>query len=230
MDPDSYAHALGGSHLAGVRTGLFWLLLGAFVTVFMVTMLAPRMDGLVALPGHRIASPAATASPPRVRLTPAQRMVARRTAVKVALTQVGVRERGGSSNDGRRIRTYRRAVTGAGEQPWDAEPWCADFVSWAWARSGVPIGFGGRGSDYVPELVLWARMTGRWHWARAGYRPRSGDLIVYRSGGSLRGHVGMVVKVKGRRVHTVEGNLRNRVMRRSVTGWAPFVTGFVSPV
>ena len=121
-------------------------------------------------------------------------------------------------------------MLGAGENPSLREPWCADFVSWAWRRSGVPLGFNGLGSDYVPELVAWARLTRRWHWARDGYRPRTGDLIVYRSNGSTRGHIGMVVKVTRGRVHTVEGNWRDQVARRTVVPWNPSVTGFIAPV
>jgi hypothetical protein len=161
-------------------------------------------------------------------LTARQKTIARKTSVKVALQQVGVREV--SNNNSRRIIRFRRAVTGAGENPRDAEPWCADFVSWAWRRAGVPIGFGGRGSDYVPELVAWARLTRRWHGARQGYQPKPGDLIVYRSGGSWRGHIGLVQHLRGGRLSTVEGNFGNRVTRRTVKPWAGDVTGFISPV
>jgi hypothetical protein len=141
-----------------------------------------------------------------------------------------VRESRARANHSPRIVRYRRAVLGPGENPNVAEPWCADFVSWARRRAGVPLGFGGYGSDYVPELVGWARFTRRWHWARTGYRPRPGDLVVYSAGGSRRGHVGIVVKLRGGRLHTIEGNYRDRVSRRVVKPWNPDVTGFISPV
>ena len=228
MSPSTIYRELRDGHSPAARTGLFWLVMGAVVTAIVVFLMSPAIGGLTSLPGHVLDRPAPTARATAPRLTAAQRVAARRTAVRVAIGQVGVRERPG--NRGARIVTYRRAVTGVGENPRLAEPWCADFVSWAWRRAGVPIGFGGLGSDYVPELVAWARLTRRWHWARDGYTPRTGDLIVYRSGGSRRGHIGMVVKVQGGRVHTVEGNLADRVMRRSVKGWAPMVTGYISPV
>ncbi len=229
MSPTTILRELRDGHSPAARTGLYWLVLGAVLTTIVVFFMSPAIGGLTSLPGQFLDRPVPV--PARVeapRLNAAQRMAARRTSVRVALSQVGVRERPG--NRGARIVTYRRAVTGVGENPRSAEPWCADFVSWAWRRSGVPLGFGGRGSDYVPELVAWARLTRRWHWARDGYTPRSGDLIVYRSNGSQRGHIGMVVKLQGGRVHTVEGNLGDRVMRRSVKGWAPMVTGYISPV
>jgi hypothetical protein len=216
---------------AAVRTGLYWLLLGAAVTVMVTVMLSPSMSGLASLPGHVLDRPAERVQPrvaPVRTLTPHQRAVARKRAVRHALTQVGVRER--RANDAPRIRRYRRAVLGPGENPNAAEPWCADFVSWAWRRAGVPLGFGGLGADYVPSLVGWARFTRRWHWARTGYRPKPGDLVVYSAGGSRRGHVGMVVHLRGGRLTTVEGNYRDSVAKRVVPPWAPDVTGFVSPV
>lgn len=229
MDPAAVLRELRGGQLAAVRTGLFALVLGAILTVLVVVALSPSVEGLVGLVGRAIDPPMARHHAPAARLpTPAQRMAARRTSVRVALAQVGVRERG--ANRAARITSYRRAVIGRGENPRAAEPWCADFVSWAWRRAGVPLGFGGRGSDYVPELAAWAKISRRWRWARDGYVPRSGDLIVYRSNGSRLGHVGLVVKVRAGRVHTVEGNLSDRVMRRSIKPWSPQVTGFISPV
>jgi hypothetical protein len=229
MDPASILRELRDGPSGVARLGLFWLALGALVTAMVMVLLSPSMQGLSSIPGHIFDSPV---DEPRVaakpHMTRAQRIAARRTAVKMALTQVGVRERG--INGGARIVKYRRAVVGAGENPRLREPWCADFVSWAWNKAGARIGFDGRGSDYVPELVAWARISHRWHWARDGYRPRAGDLVVYASGGSRSGHVGMVVKTRGGRIYTVEGNLSDSVKRRTVKAWHPSVTGFIAPV
>jgi hypothetical protein len=228
MDLAAIMRELRGGHSVAARTGLSWLLLGTAATVLAVTLMSPSMGGLSRLPGHVLERPSDEFVRVRPRLTVAQRTAARRATVAAALGQVGVRERRANHSD--RIVQYRRAVLGAGERPGLAEPWCADFVSWAWRRAGVPIGFGGLGSDYVPELVAWARLSGRWHAARSGYRPRPGDLIVYEAGGSRRGHIGIVVKLRGGRLHTVEGNFKDRVSRRIVTPWGPKVTGFVAPV
>jgi hypothetical protein len=228
MDLAAIMRELRGGHSAAARTGLSWLMLGTAATVLAVALMSPSMGGLSRLPGHVLERPADEFVRAQPRLTTAQRTAARRSTVTAALTQVGVRER--RTNQSARIVQYRRAVLGAGENPRLAEPWCADFVSWAWRRAGVPIGFGGLGSDYVPELVAWARLSGRWHAARTGYRPRPGDLVVYESGGSRRGHVGIVVKLRGGRLHTVEGNFKDRVSRRIVTPWGEKVTGFIAPV
>ncbi|MCW2955546.1 MAG: hypothetical protein JWO69_415, partial [Thermoleophilia bacterium] len=195
-----------------------------------ITLLSPTMDGLIGLPGHELTEPEpqVRTPAPSTFIPKAMRAAMRASAVRAVSAEVGVRE--WRSNHSARIVTYRRAVTGRGESPFVAEPWCADFVSWAWKKAGSPIGFQGRGTDYVPELVAWARLTRRWHWARDGYRPKAGDLIVYRTNGSMRGHVGMVVRVSKGRVHTVEGNYSDKVSRRTVKPWAANVTGFVSPV
>lgn len=232
MDPASILRELRGSQSAVARTGLLWLGIGTIATLLVIVLMAPSTGGLRLLPGHVLDAPAGRPAAPRgyvqPRLTPLQEAAVRRSSVRMALSQVGVHERG--DNGGRRLVMYRRAVTGAGENPRIREPWCADFISWAWRRGGVRIGFGGHGADYVPELVLWARVSRRWHWARAGYRPRQGDLIVYNDGTSRYSHIGMVVTTTRRRVHTVEGNFRDRVQRRTIKPWGPRVTGFISPV
>lgn len=211
-----------------MRAGLQALLLGTLVVVMVAVLLSPTVAGLTGLPSHILDRPV-DRSKPHVRLTPAQRLAARRTAVRVALSQVGVREHGGA-NRGSRIVAYRRAVSGVGENPRSAEPWCADFVSWAWQRAGVPLGFGGRGSDYVPELSAWAKLSHRWHWARDSYRPRPGDLVVFRSGRSRRGHIGLVTSFNNGWIRTVEGNWSDRVARRTMRPGNAIVTGFISPV
>ncbi len=231
MGPGAILRELRDGQSAVARTGLFWLLIGAGATMLAVFLMSPSMSGLRSLPGHVLDRPAEARKvvrPAPPKLTLRQKNAARKSAVRLALTQVGVREH--RPNHSARIIRYRTAVRGAGENPRAAEPWCADFVSWAWRRAGVPIGFAGLGEDYVPSLVGWARFTRRWHRARSGYRPRPGDLVVYRAGGSARGHVGIVVKLRGGRLHTVEGNYRDRVMRRIVKPWSPEVTGFIAPV
>lgn len=243
MDPLVAIRAAAGGPHSTTRTGLTVLGGGALAAIVVAVLASPVMRGAVPLPGPDAQRAAPTRTFPasraqaqaqvRVRpeLTLHQKAVARRAAVTRASGEVGVAEWGGSTNTGRRIMQYRRAVTTVGENPRSAEPWCADFVSWVWRGAGVPIGFGGRGSDYVPELVLWARLTGRWHASdRGGYRPLRGDLIVYRDGEGRKGHVGLVVRYNGSRLRTVEGNYRDRVSRRSVRLSDRSIIGFVSPV
>ncbi|MCW2962221.1 MAG: hypothetical protein JWM90_2608 [Thermoleophilia bacterium] len=234
MDLASLYRAYRDGHASTVRTGLSALLLGAIFTMVVIVLLTPTMDGLIGLPGHELSEPEETTPAPPRAATPyipkAERRAMRRRAVLAATQEVGVREWPSRANHANRIITYRRAVTGPNENPRVAEPWCADFVSWVWRKAGFEIGFNGQGADYVPELVAWARLTRRWHWARDGYKPKAGDLIVYRSNGDMRGHIGMVAKISPGRVHTIEGNYADQVSRRTVKPWDANVTGFISPV
>jgi hypothetical protein len=232
MRPATIFRELRHGHHAAPRHGLYWLLVGAGLTMLVTLMASPAVNGLTGLPGHVLDRPVeqAVTRPAQPQLSPRERAVARATTVRIAAREVGVRESRSRANHAPRIVTYRTAVRGAGENPRVAEPWCADFVSWVWRRAGVPIGFGGLGSDYVPELAAWARLSGRWHAARSGYQPRAGDLVVYRANGSRHGHVGLVVGLRSGRLHTIEGNYRDQVMRRKVVPWAPDVTGFIAPV
>jgi hypothetical protein len=234
MHPAAIIRELRDGQSPAVRTGLAALLLGAFVSAMIMVLLAPSMNGLVGLPGHTIGKDP-TGNQVRTRpsappLTLAQRGLVRRKAVFIAAKEVGVTEWAGHPNYSNRIVTFRRAVQGRGENPYSAEPWCADFVSWTYRRAGVPIGFDGRGSDYVPELVAWGKLTGRWRNARSRYHPLPGDLIIYSAGGSRFGHIGLVAKVGGGRVRTIEGNSSNRVKRRVVKPWDATVQGFIRPV
>lgn len=220
--------------LTATQFGMRALLLGGLAMIFVTAMLSPAVDGLVDLPDHMLGkldggTPAVKRAPAAPVLTKAQRAAMRFTAVRSAALEVGVRE-WANDNRGDRIVTYRRAVTGVGENPHTPEPWCADFVSWAWKRAGFRIGFGGRGSDYVAELVAWGKLSHRWHAARSGYRPEPGDLVVYRAGGQRYGHVGMVVKLANGRMKTVEGNYQDKVSRRQLKPWDASVQGFIRPV
>jgi hypothetical protein len=233
MHPATILRELRHGQSAAARHGLFWLAVGAGITVMVTVMATPAVDGLRGLPGHVLDRPVEDAAPARAaqpRLTMRQKNEARAASVRIAAREIGVRESRSRPNHSPRIVTYRNAVMGAGEDPWMAEPWCADFVSWVWRRAGVPLGFDGLGSDYVPELVGWARFSGRWHAARSGYQPKQGDLVVYRANGSRHGHVGMVVRLHAGRLHTIEGNYRDQVMRRNVKPWGADVTGFIAPV
>lgn len=231
MDAASLFRELREGDARSVPTGLFALTLGGVVVVLVMFLLSPAMDGLAGLPDHDLRVPVVQPQAQRApQLTPMQRVALRRSAVRFAAKEVGVRESGGGGNRGRRITTYRRAVTGAGEAASVPEPWCADFLSWIWRRAGAPIGFGARGSDYVPDLVAWARLTRRWHAARAGYRPRPGDLVVFRAGGSRFGHTGLVAKMHHGRIYTIEGNWSDRVARRTLKAWDSQVTGYIAPV
>ncbi len=105
--------------------------------------------------------------------------------------------------DGPAVATYRTAVQGAEE----GQPWCADFVSWAAAQAGKPLGDAGQGLGSVSEITSWAQRTGRY--LPAGTAPQPGDLILFGTE-----HVGLVESVNpDGSLTTIEGNYENAVTR-----------------
>lgn len=132
-------------------------------------------------------------------------------AIDVALTQLDVVEATGN-NDGVPAERYN-----AGEKL----PWCAAFVLYCNAHSD--------------EVKIAEYRTPRWYTMRAvvaldayctaqGWklppksRPQRGDIIFFASRGTSDTgsgrHVGLVENVDGLVVHTVEGNVSNRVSRQ----------------
>lgn len=99
--------------------------------------------------------------------------------------------------------------------------WCGYFASWVWRKAGVT------GVDTYPMAAgAWDAGGSRRH-----YRPSPGDTIHYG-----RQHVGIVVKVEGDQVWTVEGNYSHAVSRRGpfhYRGYPPggpaTIMGYVAP-
>jgi hypothetical protein len=122
-----------------------------------------------------------------------------RRALAEALRHVGVREAPPGSN-----RTMFGRWFGV-----DGVPWCAIFLSYCFdVGAGVVLcrgwhgaGVGPRGVAYVPTLAAWLKATGRWV-----MEPQPGDLVVFDWDGGPPDHAGIVVRVSGDDVHTVEGN------------------------
>lgn len=135
-----------------------------------------------------------------------------------------VRETGGN-NESDRIREYRTATVGAKNTP---GPWCAYFVSWLAQQAGAPIGAGGNGTGYVPTLEAWGRQEGRFAERGAG-RPSAGDIVIFDWGGDgTPDHTGIVERVDpDGRVHTIEGNASDTILRRSYAADTSHIKGYV---
>ncbi|NJP89530.1 CHAP domain-containing protein [Nonomuraea sp. FMUSA5-5] len=104
-------------------------------------------------------------------------------------------------------------------------PWCDMFLSWAANKSGL--------SDYVGEFA-WTPSHAAWFiqqnaWSR---RPEPGALVFYdwRGGKSYKGidHVGIVERVEGRKIHTIEANV-DRVWLKRKTRETDKVVGYGIP-
>ena len=132
-------------------------------------------------------------------------------AVRWALSQVGVRERG-STNCGPAVSRWQRR---AGWRVPPCHKWCGAFVHEAWLQAGVDLHSG----FLDPQTVLDDARAGR-HGLRAipVRRVRRGDLVIFRWGErpTRADHFG-IVTARYRRgegfVRTVDGNSGNAVRR-----------------
>lgn len=112
----------------------------------------------------------------------------REAIVAKAVSQIGYKEKG--NND-----TIYGAWYGMNYQPY-----CMMFISWCAAQCGISTGTIPK-LAYVPYCVDFYQKQGRYK-AKGTYRPEPGDLIIYDS----NSHIGIVEKVQGNIVFTIEGN------------------------
>ncbi|WP_328807648.1 CHAP domain-containing protein [Nonomuraea antri] len=92
-------------------------------------------------------------------------------------------------------------------------PWCDMFIAWAADKAGV--------GDYVgqfawtPSHAAWFRKQGAWT-----QQPEPGALVFFdwQGGKSYKGvdHVGIVEKVQGKKIHTIEANVDRVWLKRKV--------------
>jgi hypothetical protein len=125
-------------------------------------------------------------------------------ALKTAQSQIGVMEDPPGSNRGAKVEEYQASVgIGAGTF------WCAAFLYWCFQKAAEKL------QRKNPVLKTGHCMT---HWnntpgkkitaADAVNKPsliKPGQLFIINTGGS-HGHTGMIEKVEGGFIHTIEGN------------------------
>lgn len=104
----------------------------------------------------------------------------------------------------------------------DGAAWCHMFVSWCAYQVGI-LG------NLVPKTasttqgMQWFLSKGRFQY-KGKYTPKRNDIIYFKSSGAS--HVGIVEKVTGNTVHTIEGNTSNRVARRTYSLNHERITGY----
>ena len=82
--------------------------------------------------------------------------------------------------------------------------WCACFVSWCANESGC-LGTMVPKFSRCTDGVAWFRGQGRWK--DSGYLPQPGEIIFFDwNGDMVPDHVGIVEKVDGGVIYTIEGN------------------------
>ena len=126
-----------------------------------------------------------------------------RKAVELAYTQIGVSETEGANRG-----DNEKYGAGAGVA------WCAAFVSWLYGK-----GQGNSGNNplkftaSVSTLRDQAQAAG--YYSKVGtYTPKPGDIMIQKNNAS---HTGIVVKVEGNTIYTIEGNSGNAVRERQYT-------------
>ncbi len=133
--------------------------------------------------------------------------------VEIAASQAGMDARG----VGAALRTY---PFGLGRYVWRGELWCTDFVSWTYAVAGVPLTGGSEGGWLVRNneaLRTWFERHGLWidrggaQWPE--FEPRPGDYVRLHTRSGV-GHSGIVQRLDGDTLYTIEGNVGNRVRLR----------------
>ena len=133
--------------------------------------------------------------------------------VEIARSQLGKGEIGGN-NKGSQVKAYT-----LGQEV----SWCAGFVSWVLKEAGVSR----------QKYLLSARRYWVDYKANRVKTPRAGDIICFYRGirGDWIGHVGIVEKVQGQTLVTIEGNVGRYPARvkeiRYRIGHIPHLLGFV---
>lgn len=120
-------------------------------------------------------------------------------AIRIALSQEGVREINGS-NSGPEVDKYLASVhTDPGN------PWCSAFASWCIMQAAEALGI-------TPEISFSASTYGLWTKNQTLQMATPTDNCVFlinhglSKQGSRIGHVGLVVSVDGNNLETIEGN------------------------
>ncbi|MEV5326070.1 CHAP domain-containing protein [Nonomuraea sp. NPDC052634] len=92
-------------------------------------------------------------------------------------------------------------------------PWCDMFLAWAANKAGV--------SEYVGEFA-WTPSHAAWFIQKGAWskKPEPGALVFFdwRGGKSYKGidHVGIVERVAGKKIHTIEANVDRVWLKRKV--------------
>lgn len=132
--------------------------------------------------------------------------------ITIATAELGVHETTGN-NDGPRVEEYLR-YTGLGK----GHAWCAAFVSWSYGQAGLPKPRNPWSPALFPRVKTYWRNAGREQGERMeeqGLGILPADVFgTYGITAKRINHVGLIRKVQGKYLVTIEGNSNNRVESR----------------
>ena len=113
--------------------------------------------------------------------------------IAIATSQIGYQE--GHNND-----TKYGIAFGMNHQPW-----CHMFVWWCARQAGISSSVI-PATAHCPSGLNWFRSYAIYHARGDGYTPQPGDIIYFTWRSGSVSHVGIVEKVVGNTVYTIEGN------------------------
>ena len=143
----------------------------------------------------------------------------------IAQTQLGYQE--STANFALSMHSGRNGYTRYGA--WYGIPygdWCAMFISFCMSYAGISS----EDMPYDSGCAHWVEtlnQIGRFGW-NGSYDPKPGDLIFYDDGDGLSDHVGIVhwIDAYNGMIHTIEGNLYDRVSYREVSRYDNTILGY----
>lgn len=105
--------------------------------------------------------------------------------------------------------------------------WCDCFCDWCMKEAfGVEVAkkvICGKFDDYTPNSSSYYKNAGRW-----SSTPHRGDQAFFKNSQRIC-HTGLVYKVEGNKVYTIEGNAGNEVRKKSYTLGDNYIAGFGQP-
>ncbi|MFI2337202.1 CHAP domain-containing protein [Nocardia rhamnosiphila] len=110
---------------------------------------------------------------------------------------------------------------GVGYSEGNTEPWCANFVSWVMRAAGLPLANPNSGSWRIPgvyTLQEYYETSGRFAAAGSGYRPVTGDVILYSPESRFGQHTNIVLAEDHGTLTTIGGNEDDAV---GIERWDP---------
>lgn len=130
-------------------------------------------------------------------------MTLQQKALEIAITQLGEEEKPRGSNWGEPVKSYLAAVGIA-----FPASWCMAFMYWVFLEAAKQLGI-------KTPLLKTGGVLNAWQKAPAAVKvtdPQPGDIFIQDHGHGL-GHTGIVERVEGDIVHTIEGNTNNNGSR-----------------
>lgn len=123
-------------------------------------------------------------------------MTLQQKALEIAMTQTGQEEKPRGSNWGEPVKSYLASVG----IPFPAS-WCMAFMYWCFKQAAKELGI-------TTPLIKTGGVLNAWQKAPPSVKvtdPQPGDIFIQDHGHGL-GHTGIVERVEGDILHTIEGN------------------------